>query len=77
MIDVNKVISWESVELSEEETIEFFQELVDSGAVWKLQGCYGRTAMDLLEAGLIKFPKKRTYDYYGNPIPIREEMELK
>ena len=36
---------------SEEETIEFFQSLIDSGLVWQLQGSYGRTAMFLIEQG--------------------------
>jgi hypothetical protein len=50
---------------------------VDSGIVWKLQGWYGRNAMALLESGYIKHPKKRTYDYYGNPIPTRDEIKSK
>jgi len=37
---------------SEEELIAGFQGLIDSGMVWQLQGSYGRTAMQLIEAGL-------------------------
>jgi hypothetical protein len=50
---VDKVIAYESDEMDEDEMIEFFQELVDSGAAWTLQGHYGRTAMALIERGLI------------------------
>ena len=41
------------VELSEEATIAWFQELVNSGLAWQLQGSYGRTASALLRAGMI------------------------
>jgi hypothetical protein len=52
MIDVGKIIAYEGGEMSYEETVEFFQELIDSGVVWKLQGSYGRTAAWLINAGL-------------------------
>ena len=34
------------------EIINAFQSLIDSGAVWSLQGWYGRTARSLIEQGL-------------------------
>lgn len=52
MDHVDKIIAFETGEMSEEEMIEFFQELIDSGLCWKLQGCYGRTATALINAGL-------------------------
>lgn len=54
MDQVDKIIAYESGELNEEETIELFQELVNSGLAWQLQGHYGRTAMDLINAGLVQ-----------------------
>jgi hypothetical protein len=51
-IDINKIIKYESDEMDQEEVIEFFQELINSGYVWRLQGHYGRTALRLIEYGL-------------------------
>ena len=39
---------------SEQEVIDAWQWLLDTGHVWELQGCFGRTAVDLLEHGVIK-----------------------
>lgn len=50
---LDRIIAYESGELDEQETIGLFQELVDSGVAWQLQGSYGRTARDLIEAGLV------------------------
>jgi hypothetical protein len=52
-MDINKIIAFEDGELTWEEVIDLFQELVDSGAVWQLQGFYGRTAQDLIDQGLV------------------------
>ena len=57
-----------------EEIHDAWQSLVDSGAVWSLQGWYGRTAMDLLNEGTLKFPENETFDYYGNRIPTRKDV---
>ena len=50
---IDKIIAYEQGDLEEDEVLELFQYLVDSGLAWTLQGSYGRTASDLLEAGLI------------------------
>lgn len=66
--DMDGMMAWEDGQLSEDEEIQFFQDGVNSGQVWHLQGMYGRRAHDLIEAGLVKLPKKKTFDYYGNRV---------
>ena len=62
----------ESAGMSEKDLIDMWQHLVNTGQAWRLQGSYGRTASSLLEAGIIKQPKRKTKknntDYYGNTI---------
>jgi hypothetical protein len=53
MNNIDKIIAYESDELSDKETIELFQDLVDSGLAWKLQGHYGRTAKAYIDAGFV------------------------
>lgn len=40
------------VEGTEEEQLEAWQYLIDTDWCWRLQGWYGRTARDLIEAGI-------------------------
>ena len=42
------------IEGTEEQIIEAWQHLVNTGLAWKLQGWFGRTAERLIEAGVIK-----------------------
>jgi hypothetical protein len=47
------IIAYESGELTDQEFVYFFAELIKSGLAWKLQGHYGRTASALIDRGLI------------------------
>ena len=47
------IIAYESGELSSNDTLVLFSELVKNGMAWSLQGCYGRTARALIESGYI------------------------
>lgn len=38
---------------SEDEYIQAWQYLLDTGYVWQLQGSFGRTAMQMIEAGIL------------------------
>ena len=53
---VDFVIEYESGMLDEDGIIAGFQELIDSGIAWKLQGHYGRTAQLLIENGHCVLP---------------------
>lgn len=58
---VGDTIRYEAGELDHDETITFFQMLVDTGMAWKLQGSYGRTAKALIDAGEITPPQRECY----------------
>jgi len=48
------IIDYEMGTLGEKEILELFQNLVNTGMAWTLQGSYGRTATALIEAELIQ-----------------------
>ena len=50
--DIDKIIAFESGELDQDQVVELIQQGIDAGWVWHLQGFYGRTARDLINAGL-------------------------
>ena len=51
------------------------QSLIDSGMAWSLEGSMGRAAMSALECGACMLPKVIHYDYYGNPVPSRDQLK--
>lgn len=69
------IIALESGDLSERETIDIFQRLIDSGAVWRLQGTYGRLARDLIDAGQCMLGPTAQQDYFGGVVPSRHDVE--
>ena len=53
-----KIVQYEQDELDGPEIIKLFQELIDNGMAWKLQGHYGRTAVDLIESGYCHYAEE-------------------
>lgn len=74
---LGNIMAYESGELNTKETVKLFQHLLDTGQVWGLHGHYGRTAWDMLEAGLLKSPKTQQKDYYGNTIDFSHFKKVK
>ncbi len=58
---VDRIIAYEQGELDTEATVSLFQELINSGLAWQLQGHYGRTAKELIDNGYCTPPKDRLY----------------
>lgn len=51
MATIDRIIAFEQGDLEDDEIIKLFQELIDSGMAWTLQGSYGRTAKYLIDNG--------------------------
>ncbi len=66
---------FEAGQLNEQETIEFFQELIDSGLAWTMPGSYGRTAMAMIRSGKCLLGTEGHQDAYGNYVPSRNEVQ--
>ena len=47
---------------SEEQVIEAWQLLIDTGLAWQLQGWFGRTASQLIEQGICAAPNRATQE---------------
>lgn len=50
---VGQIMAFEAGELAGQAVVMLFSELIKSGMAWTLQGFYGRTARDLIEAGML------------------------
>ena len=44
---------------SEQQEIQAWQHLIDTGMAWSLQGWFGRTAMQLIEGGICNPPSEK------------------
>ena len=70
--DINNIEVDEDV--SELEYFKSIQRAINSG-MWALQGSYGRTMMEAIEAGYCLLGRSRARDYYGNTIPSRDDVQ--
>ena len=50
---MGRIIDYENGDMCEGEVVDLFQDLVDTGLAWALQGSYGRMAQELIETGYI------------------------
>ena len=50
---VGRMTAFENGDLTNDEALELFSELVKTGIAWELQGAYGRTAGDLIARGIL------------------------
>lgn len=48
------IIKFEEGGMTAEESFKFFQDLIDTGLAWRLQGMYGREADRLIKAGVCR-----------------------
>jgi len=55
---LDKIIAFEDGQLNDVEIVELFQEMINSGLVWELQGSYGRLAMGMIDQGYVKVPER-------------------
>lgn len=60
MTNIEKLMAFEEGELDTDGVVELFQELVNTGMAWRLQGNYGRIAAMLVEQGVVKMPAEAT-----------------
>ena len=68
MTYIDKIIAYESGELSNEKTIELFSELIRNGQAWALQGAYGRMANAFIEKGILSKSGIINWDVYRDLI---------
>jgi len=66
---------WEGDGVDEETDAINMQKMISSGQAWTMQGSYGRSAMQYLEAGMCMLGKEGHNDYYGNYVPSRTEVK--
>jgi hypothetical protein len=56
---ITKIVQYENNELNNKEMIELFQELINTGLAWQLQGHYGRMAKRLIEEGHCNYKQEK------------------
>lgn len=60
---------------TDDEVVECYQALIDSGDAWRLEGHVGRTAMDLIDEGLCMLGPVSRKTYWGNTVPSRHDVK--
>ena len=55
-LNVDDIIDYENGDMDWDRLVDFFQNLIDTGMAWSLQGVYGRMAQSLIEEGYCTLP---------------------
>ena len=50
-LNVDDIVDYENGDMDWDRLVDFFQNLLDSGMAWSLQGSYGRMAQGLIDEG--------------------------
>lgn len=50
---MDQIIAYKNGEMTREEMVDFFRDLVETGLAWVLPDRYGETARSLIERGMI------------------------
>jgi hypothetical protein len=72
MADLSAI--WQE-DATEEDFIAAYQELINTGQAWRMEGSVGRQAMALIENGICALGESDHRDYYGNHIPSRDQVQ--
>ena len=75
-MNIDNIMAYEQGDLSQEDIIKMFQEMINDGSVWSFQGSYGRQASWLIDNGYCHPAPVRHKDYYGNIIPSESDVAL-
>lgn len=59
------IMRFEQGDVTQEETVVGFAELIRTGIVWSLQGFYGRTARNIIDGGLVSREGVVDWDRYN------------
>jgi len=72
---MSKLTYSQIVKLQKANGYDQIQANINSGLAWKLEGSYGRAAMNLLVSGACMLPKVVRIDAYGNRVPARDMLK--
>ena len=61
--------------LQKEYGFDTYQELINSGHAWSLEGSVGRSCMRTLESGACMLPKHSKVNAYGGYVPSRDDLK--
>jgi hypothetical protein len=53
-----------------------WQSMINKGQVWRIEGWYGRRAVEMIEEGLLMLGKQSRVNYYGTTVPSRTDVEI-